>query len=105
MGMWIQYFSGQWGGDWSTWLGAGLAVVFFFLGSLGAYRHWQGNRPTALAMTTLVPTLTLLLIFYFNFKYRYPSAPPPPPLPPRVPHPRSFFIRPFPPPAPCARVR
>jgi hypothetical protein len=71
IGMWIQYFSWQWGRDWSTWLRAGLAVVFFFVGSLGAYRHWQANRRTALAMMTLVGTLTLLLIFYLNFKYGY----------------------------------
>src|SRR5256885_3499476 len=69
--MWIQYFTWQWGRDWATGIRGALAVVFGFVGSLGAYRHWKADRRTAIAMTTLMATLTLLLIFYLNFKYGY----------------------------------
>jgi len=75
IGMWIQYFTWQWGRDWTTGLRGALAVVFAFLGSLGAYRHWKADRRTAVAMTTLMATLTLLLIFYLNFKYGYSQRP------------------------------
>jgi len=71
IGMWIQYFTWQWGKDWSTGARAGLAVVFFSLGMLGAVRHWKADFRAALAMTSLVATLTLSLIFYLNFKYGY----------------------------------
>src|SRR5436853_6968200 len=49
--------------------------MFAFVGSLGAYRHWKADRRTAVAMTTLMATLTLLLIFYLNFKYGYSQRP------------------------------
>src|SRR6184192_1078208 len=71
IGMWIQYFTWQWGRDWATGIRGALAVVFAFVGSLGAYRHWKADRRTAIAMTALMATLTLLLIFYLNFKYGY----------------------------------
>src|SRR6266700_5318794 len=71
IGMWIQYFSWQWGRDWMGGLQRGLAVVFGTLGLLGAWRHWKADLRTALAMTTLMSTFTLLLIFYLNFKYGY----------------------------------
>src|SRR5213082_1340130 len=71
IGMWIQYFTWQWGRDWATGIRGALAVVFGFVGSLGAYRHWKADRRTAIAMTALMATLTLLLIFYLNFKYGY----------------------------------
>ncbi len=71
IGMWIQYFTWQWGRDWAPRIRGALAVLFFFLGSLGAYRHWKADRRTAIAMTSLVATFTLLLIFYLNFKYGY----------------------------------
>src|SRR5881394_2500810 len=75
IGMWIQYFTWQWGRDLATgWRGA-VAVMFAFVGSLGAYRHWKADRRTAVAMTTLMATLTLLLIFYLNFKYGYSQRP------------------------------
>src|SRR5438270_878479 len=75
IGMWIQYFTWQWGRDWATGARGALAVVFAFVGSLGAYRHWKADRRTAVAMTTLMATLTLLLIFYLNFKYGYSQRP------------------------------
>ncbi len=71
IGMWLQYFSWQWGRDWPERVRAGLAVVFGALGLLGAWRHWKADRRAAIAMTALVGTLTLLLIFYLNFKYGY----------------------------------
>src|SRR2546429_7846607 len=71
IGMWIQYFTWQWGRDWATGIRGALAVVFGFVGSLGADRHLKADRRTAIAMTALMATLTLLLIFYLNFKYRY----------------------------------
>jgi transmembrane protein TMEM260 (protein O-mannosyltransferase) len=71
VGMWIQYFTWQWGRDFPGGLQNGLAVLFGAIGLLGAWRHWQADRRRALAMTTLVFTFTLLLIFYLNFKYGY----------------------------------
>ena len=71
IGMWVQYFSWQWGRDWMGGLQRGLAVVFASLGLLGAWRHWKADRRAALAMTALMATFTLLLIFYLNFKYGY----------------------------------
>jgi len=71
LGMWIQYFTWQWGRDWPASLQHALAVIFGALGVLGAWRHWKADRRTALAMTSLMATFTLLLIFYLNFKYGY----------------------------------
>src|SRR5436305_1530841 len=53
LGMWIQYFTWQWGRDWPASLQHALAVIFGALGVLGAYRHWKADRRTAVAMTTL----------------------------------------------------
>jgi Protein of unknown function (DUF2723) len=75
IGMWIQYFSWQWGRDWPTQARAGLAMLFFIIGCLGAYRHFKADFRTAVAMTSLMATFTLLLIFYLNFKYGYSWAP------------------------------
>src|SRR5207244_13500710 len=68
VGMWLEYFSWQWGRDWPERLRAGLAVVFGALGLLGAWRHWKADRRAAMAMTALLGTLTLLLIFYLDRK-------------------------------------
>jgi len=46
-------------------------VVFAGLGLLGARRHWHAERRAALAMTTLVSTLTFALVFYLNFKWGF----------------------------------
>src|SRR5437899_10917513 len=75
IGMWVRYFTWQWGRDWATGVRAALAVIFAFVGSLGAYRHWKADRRTAVAMTALMATLTLLLIFYLTFKYGYSQRP------------------------------
>ena len=71
IGMWVQYFGWQWARDWAPRLRAAVAVGFFFIGMLGAYRHWRADFRTALAMTSLMVTFTLFLIFYLNFKYGY----------------------------------
>src|SRR5690349_10349854 len=71
VGMWVQYFGRQWAHDWAPRVRAGIAVVFFFIGGLGAYRHWKADLRTAVAMMSLMATFTLFLIFYLNFKYGY----------------------------------
>ncbi len=95
IGMWFQYFSWQWGRDWSQGVQRGLAVIFFALGLGGAWRHWKADRRAAIAMTSLVATLTLLLIFYLNFKYGYSQYPERPQLPREVRERDYFFIASF----------
>src|SRR5439155_458940 len=51
-----------------------LAVLFGALGLLGARRHWRGDRRAAVAMTTLILTLSVALVFYLNFKWGYSQA-------------------------------
>jgi len=78
IGMWLQYFSWQWGRDWSPSIQRGLAVIFGCIGLLGAWRQWKADKRAALAMTALMVTLTFILIFYLNFKYgfsQYPDRP------------------------------
>ncbi|HET8713714.1 MAG TPA: DUF2723 domain-containing protein [Gemmatimonadales bacterium] len=70
-----QYFSWQWGHDWSERAQRLLAVLFAFLGVGGAVRHWRADKRTALAMTVLVFFFTFALIFYLNFKYGYSLKP------------------------------
>jgi len=69
--MWVTYFRWQWGHDFQQNVQAFLATIFGFLGLLGAWRHFRADRRQALAMMTLMFTLTLLLIYYLNFKYGY----------------------------------
>ena len=66
-----QYFRWQFGHDWSDGIQRGLAVLFGFVGLLGAWRHWRADRRTAIAMTLLVFTFTFALIFYLNFKWGF----------------------------------
>ena len=66
-----QYFSWQFAHDWSDRLQRVLAVVFAFVGGLGALRHWRADKRTALAMTVLMFTFTFMLVFYLNFKYGF----------------------------------
>ena len=73
--MWWQYFSWQWGKDWSLRVQQVLAVFFGFLGLLGAWRHWKADRRSAMAMTALVVTLVPVLIFYLNFKFGFSQYP------------------------------
>jgi len=66
-----QYFTWQFGRDWSAIAQRLLAVLFLFLGVLGARRHWKADRRSALAMGALLFTLTIALVFYLNFKWGY----------------------------------
>ncbi len=95
IGMWVQYFTWQWGHDLADGVQRFLAVIFGSLGLLGAWRHWRADRRAALAMTTLVGTLTLLLIFYLNFKYGYSQYPDRPQLAREVRERDYFFIASF----------
>lgn len=92
IGMWVQYFTWQWGHDWDPAVRRGLGVIFGAVGLLGAWRHWKADRRSALAMTALVGTLTLALIFYLNFKYGYSEYPDKPQLPREVRERDYFFI-------------
>jgi hypothetical protein len=67
----LQYFTWQFGHDWSDRVQRVLAVVFGFLGIGGAMRHWRADKRTAAAMTLLVFFFTFALVFYLNFKYGY----------------------------------
>jgi len=66
-----QYFSWQFAHDWSERVQRVSAVVFAFVGGIGAMRHWRADKRTALAMTVLMFTFTLALVFYLNFKYGF----------------------------------
>jgi hypothetical protein len=66
-----QYFSWQFGHDWSERAQRLLAALFALLGIGGAVRHWRADKRTALALTLLVFTFTFALVFYLNFKYGY----------------------------------
>jgi len=92
LAMWWQYFSWQWGKDWSLRVQQALAVVFGGLGLLGAWRHWRADRRSALAMTTMVVTLVPILIFYLNFKYGFSQYPDRPTLPREVRERDYFYI-------------
>ncbi len=70
----VQYFTWQFGRDWLPGIGRAFAVLFGALGLLGARRHWRADRRAAVAMTTLILTLTVALVFYLNFKWGYSQA-------------------------------
>ena len=92
LAMWWQYFSWQWGKDWGPRVQQVLAVVFGFLGLLGAWRHWKADRRSAMAMTALIVTLVPVLIFYLNFKYGFSQYPDRPSLPREVRERDYFYI-------------
>jgi hypothetical protein len=66
-----QYFTWQFGHDWSELRQRLLAALFLLIGAAGAWRHWKAERRSALAMGALVFTLTIALVFYLNFKWGY----------------------------------
>ncbi len=66
-----QYFTWQFGRDWSELAQRLLASLFLLLGLFGAYRHWRADRRSALGMTLLLVSFTFALVFYLNFKYGY----------------------------------
>jgi len=66
-----QYFTWQFGRDWSDFTEWLLAVLFMLLGMIGAFVHWKADRRSALAMGALMFTLVIALVFYLNFKWGY----------------------------------
>lgn len=66
-----QYFTWQFGRDWSPLAQRLLAGLFLLVGLGGARRHWLADRRSAMAMTALVLTLSVALVFYLNFKWGY----------------------------------
>ena len=69
----LQYFTWQFGHDWDAAVQRFLALAFAALGLAGARRQWRAERRAALAMTTLVITLTVVLVFYLGS--RSPTTP------------------------------
>jgi Protein of unknown function (DUF2723) len=67
----VQYFTWQFGRDWTAAAQRVLAILFAGLGFAGARRHWRTERRAAVAMTALMLTLTVALVFYLNFKWGY----------------------------------
>ncbi|HXY18687.1 MAG TPA: DUF2723 domain-containing protein [Gemmatimonadales bacterium] len=92
LGMWLQYFSWQWGRDWAAGVQRALASLFGLLGVVGAWRHWKADKRSAMAMTALMVTLVPLLVFYLNFKYGFSQYPDRPTLPREVRERDYFFI-------------
>ncbi len=66
-----QYFTWQFGHDWSPLAQRLLAGLFLLLGVAGARRHWLADRRSAMAMTALVATVSVALVFYLNFKWGF----------------------------------
>jgi transmembrane protein TMEM260 (protein O-mannosyltransferase) len=67
----VQYFSWQFGRDWSLAVQLILTLVFAFIGVAGARRQWRADRRGAITMIVLMVTLTFALVFYLNFKWGY----------------------------------
>ena len=95
IGMWLQYFTWQWGRDWNPAVQRGLAVIFGAIGLLGAWRQWKADRRAGVATVALMGTVTVLLIFYLNFKYGYSQYPDRAQLPREVRERDYFFITSF----------
>ncbi len=72
---WVQYFTWQFGHDWSQPVRHALAAVFGMLGLAGAARHWNRDRRGAVAMLALMGTVIVALVFYLNFKYGFSIRP------------------------------
>ncbi len=72
-----QYFDWQWardlGGREHFFAGkrAPFTLLFFLLGLIGAWRHFQRDRTSWVYFVTLFATVSLGLIIYLNFKYGY----------------------------------
>ncbi len=91
----VQYFTWQFGHDWSEMWRRILTVLFGAVGGIGALRHWRADRRSALAMTALVLTVTIALVFYLNFKWGYSQPFSTPALPHEVRERDYFFIASF----------
>jgi hypothetical protein len=71
IGNYVQYFSWQFGRDWSMGMRNAVAALFAMLGLGGAVVQWRRDRQAAAAMIALMVTVTGLLIYYLNFRYGY----------------------------------
>ncbi|MBI4502329.1 MAG: DUF2723 domain-containing protein [Gemmatimonadetes bacterium] len=94
LGMWWLYFKWQWLRDphaTNPRLQQAFAVLFFALGLVGAWAHWQHERRTFWYFAPLMFSMTLALIFYMNFKYGF-SQPHPPDAPTEVRDRDYFYI-------------
>src|SRR4051812_25719 len=72
LGMWWLYFKWQWLRDahnTNDFPQSLLAALFFVLGLLGGYVHYQRDRRSFWYFGSLMFTMTLVLIYYLNFKY------------------------------------
>jgi hypothetical protein len=72
LGMWWLYFKWQWLRDAHydhQFAQSMLAALFFVLGILGGYVHWQRDRKSFWYFGSLMFTMSLVLIYYLNFKY------------------------------------
>ena len=90
-----QYFTWQFGRDLPDRIRQGIAVIFAFIGLLGAWRQWQRDKRGAIAMTTFVATVTVVLIYYLNFKYGFSIYPDKTDLPREVRERDYFFVASF----------
>ncbi|MBI4502616.1 MAG: DUF2723 domain-containing protein [Gemmatimonadetes bacterium] len=90
-----QYFSWQFGHDWSNRARQILAVLFLGIGLLGGWRQWLRDRRGAYAMTSLVLTISVILVFYLNFKYGFSMYPEQQNVPREVRERDYFFIASF----------
>ncbi|MFQ5679512.1 MAG: DUF2723 domain-containing protein [Gemmatimonadota bacterium] len=68
---WWQYFDWQWARTLPRVPRAIVTVIFLFLGLVGLWRHWKGDRDSFVYFAVLLGTVTVALIFYLNFKYGY----------------------------------
>ena len=71
LGNYVQYFSWQFGHDWSVRARHVAAAFFGLLALYGAFVQWTRDRRAALAMIGLMLTVTVVLIYYLNFRYGY----------------------------------
>lgn len=70
-----QYFTWQFGFDWSQRLRVALASLFGLVGLLGVARLFRVKRSAAIAQISLMATVSIVLVFYLNFKYGYSIRP------------------------------
>ncbi len=75
LGNYLQYFSWQFGHDWSVRAGRIVAAFFGMLALYGVVVQWMRDRRAALAMIGLMLTVTVVLIYYLNFRYGYSYRP------------------------------
>src|ERR1043166_3661447 len=70
LGMYVQYFNGQFARDWSA-VQRLATAAFAVLGLSGLWTLLRKDRRAGIAALAMLGTLTVLLVFYLNFKYGY----------------------------------